>query len=222
MGQHTEQTRQALLDAAEELFARDGIDAVSNRRIAEHAGTANHSAVAYHFGTKDELLHELVRRSLISTEARRYELIAALGSEGGLREIVTCRILPFVEQLEALASPSWRAQFLEQASAVPSVAAAIAEAVMETRNTGMDELRVLTRLAVADVSEVVLHSRSSIVGQVVLRACANYERSLAEGRAHGTWTDVGYFLIDVAVGILSAPVTPLGERFAPPLAPDLV
>lgn len=49
MGSYGDRVRQALLDSAEELFAAHGIDAVSNRRIAEHAGNSNHSAVNYHF-----------------------------------------------------------------------------------------------------------------------------------------------------------------------------
>lgn len=56
MGSYGDRVRQALLDSAEELFAAHGIDAVSNRRIAEHAGNSNHSAVNYHFGSRDELI----------------------------------------------------------------------------------------------------------------------------------------------------------------------
>lgn len=222
MGQHSEKTRHTLLDAAEELFAREGIDAVSNRRIAEHAGTANHSAVAYHFGTRDELIHELARRYLEPMEIRRQELTAGLGANFGLREVIACRILPFVEQLDALPTPSWRAQFLDQARSVPSVAAAIAETVIETNGASTTELTQRLRGSAGHVSENVLRARSAIVGQVTLSACANYERNLGDSAQRGSWIDVGYFLIDVAVGILSAPVTQEGERFSPPLTPELL
>lgn len=46
-----EETRRRLIEAALPVFARDGFDGVSTRRIAEAAG-ANVAAIAYHFGSK--------------------------------------------------------------------------------------------------------------------------------------------------------------------------
>ncbi|MEK8228766.1 helix-turn-helix domain-containing protein [Oerskovia sp. M15] len=77
MGQHSDRARETLLTSAEELFARYGIDAVSNRRITEHAGTANHSAIAYHFGGRDELLRALLDRHLEEMNRRRTALVAS-------------------------------------------------------------------------------------------------------------------------------------------------
>ncbi len=47
--------RERLLDAAEELFARDGFAATTTREIAERAGTST-GMVFYHFPTKTALL----------------------------------------------------------------------------------------------------------------------------------------------------------------------
>ncbi|WP_280505436.1 TetR/AcrR family transcriptional regulator, partial [Nocardia farcinica] len=71
MARHGDQSRQALLDAAEELFATQGIDSVSNRRIAEFAGQANHSAVAYHFGGRDDLIRAIFDRHEQPVRGRR-------------------------------------------------------------------------------------------------------------------------------------------------------
>lgn len=45
---------QALIDAAIELFGRHGYSAVSTRALCRHAGT-NVAAIKYHFGGKDQL-----------------------------------------------------------------------------------------------------------------------------------------------------------------------
>ena len=55
-----EQVRAALLDAAAELFAEKGPGAVSVRQIAAAAGV-NHGLVHHYFGSKQELLREVVR-----------------------------------------------------------------------------------------------------------------------------------------------------------------
>lgn len=220
MGQHSEKVRQALLDAAEELFARHGIDAVSNRAISEHAGGANHSAIAYHFGGRDELINALLRRHLDSMRVRRSELVAALGDTFDLRDVVACRIIPLIEQLDSLPVPSWRARFLDQARSVPSVAAVLSGMVVEA--TDLDDVGTLLPEALGDVSPGVLRARSGILGHIVLGVCAEYEARLEEGLEQGTWTDVGYFLIDSAAGMIAALVTPTGKRFTLPATPTLV
>jgi AcrR family transcriptional regulator len=67
-------TRERLLNAAEELFAERGFDAVSVRDIAA-AAESNIAAVNYHFGGKDRLYHGVLRRAL---ERRRDRYVAAM------------------------------------------------------------------------------------------------------------------------------------------------
>lgn len=58
-----ETTCTRLLDAAEELFAERGYDAVGIREIADRAGV-NLSGIKYHFGSKRGLYLETIRRSM--------------------------------------------------------------------------------------------------------------------------------------------------------------
>lgn len=51
-------TRELILDAARELFARDGYEAVTMRRIAEQIEYSP-TAIYLHFADKDALIHEL-------------------------------------------------------------------------------------------------------------------------------------------------------------------
>ena len=112
MASQSDRARDALLDAAEELFARNGIGAVSNRRIVEHAGAANHSAVAYHFGGRDGLLRALVGRHHEEMSRRRRELMEQMGDSPNINELVAARLRPLFELLDSLPKPSWRAQFM--------------------------------------------------------------------------------------------------------------
>ena len=49
-------TREKILRAAEQLFAREGFDRVTLRQIARESDQKNVAAVQYHFGSKGGLL----------------------------------------------------------------------------------------------------------------------------------------------------------------------
>ncbi len=67
-------TRDRLLDAAEHLFARHGIDATSLRAITTEAGT-NLAAVNYHFGSKEALVDAVIDRRLGPINRERLRLL---------------------------------------------------------------------------------------------------------------------------------------------------
>lgn len=59
----SEETKNGLIEAAGELFAEHGKDAVSIREITEKAGVKI-NAVNYHFGSKDGLIEAVTERAL--------------------------------------------------------------------------------------------------------------------------------------------------------------
>ncbi|MEE2059600.1 TetR/AcrR family transcriptional regulator [Rhodococcus artemisiae] len=209
MGSYGDRVRQALLDSAEELFAQHGIDAISNRRIAEHAGNSNHSAVNYHFGSRDELIRAMMLRFSEDTHARRQELVAILGPEPGLRDLLSCLIVPFTEQLASMPVPSWRARFLRQMRAVPSMTEAVAATI--TSDPTVEDLIFRTRALLTECPPSVLSGRSWILGRIVTDSCADYEERLDRIGDEPNWTGFANFLIDAAAGLLSAPVTSEGD-----------
>jgi AcrR family transcriptional regulator len=77
----TDQTKLAILNAAEKLYAEHSFGEVSLRDIVA-AADVNLAAINYHFGTKDELLAELFlsRASLLNRE--RFELLKAAQDTG--------------------------------------------------------------------------------------------------------------------------------------------
>src|SRR3954466_9995085 len=79
----TDQTRSAILAAAERLYADRGFGDVTLRDIVAEANV-NLAAVNYHFGSKDELIAELfVTRSLATNRERLNELKLAEEKGGG-------------------------------------------------------------------------------------------------------------------------------------------
>lgn len=107
MNQTLPATPLQLLLTAERLFASDGIDAVSTRRIAQEAKQRNVSALQYHFGSKDNLIDALLSMRLDSINRRRQALIDALDPSGrdlaaqDLHDLLTALVLPLAEQLDA-------------------------------------------------------------------------------------------------------------------------
>lgn len=92
-----ENTRGAILDAAEELFAANGFTAVSIRDIAQAAG-ANPGSISYHFGSKDGLLLEIYRRHCGPMNRRRGELLSEAlrihDADNRLEAIVRAFVVP--------------------------------------------------------------------------------------------------------------------------------
>ena len=79
----SDQTRTAILAAAERLYADRGFGDVTLRDIVA-AANVNLAAVNYHFGSKDELIAELfVTRSLATNRERLHELKAAEDAGAG-------------------------------------------------------------------------------------------------------------------------------------------
>ena len=83
----SDQTRSAILGAAERLYADRGFGDVTLRDIVAEANV-NLAAVNYHFGSKDELIAELfVTRSIQTNRERLNELKAAEERGGGRASI---------------------------------------------------------------------------------------------------------------------------------------
>src|SRR5436190_20649779 len=95
-------TRDAILDAAEELFAQYGPGAVSIRSVNSAAGLAP-AGVHYHFGNKDALTAAVMRRRGDQVTRRHFELLDALEHNEGptTDDLVTAMSKPLLEVLEA-------------------------------------------------------------------------------------------------------------------------
>lgn len=99
-----EETRTALIEAAERLFAESGVEGVSTRQIGAAIGSLNTNVVAYHFGGKAALIEAVFHARLPEIDRRRGELraeLAAAGSPPGIPELVRAFALPLFEQVDS-------------------------------------------------------------------------------------------------------------------------
>src|ERR1700758_5760828 len=95
-----EQTRDQIKMAAQMLFARNGIDAVTVQQIVDAAGQRNNAALYYHFRTKEELIRQMVVDGAAVLDARRREMLDDLEKHGGpanIREVMLILIMPVIE-----------------------------------------------------------------------------------------------------------------------------
>ena len=75
-------TAHQILDVAERLFARDGIDKVSLREIVRASGQNNLSAAHYHFGSREALIGKLLARRIRTINVVRHQRMDELEASG--------------------------------------------------------------------------------------------------------------------------------------------
>lgn len=196
-----------IIATAERLFAEQGVAAVSNRQVSEAGGQANNSAVAYHFGSKADLVLAVVRRHAPDIEQRRAEMLVAIRGSSDLRDWLGCLVQPTTEHLASLGSPSWYARFIAQATTDPAfcrlvIDEAVASAPMQEIVAGLTRL-----LPVLPVE--VQEERNEMSRHLIVHTCAERERALQEGTPtpRATWEAAAVGLVDALVGLWRAPFT---------------
>ena len=207
-------TRDALLDAATRLFAERGVFEVSLAEIVREAGQRNASAVHYHFGSRDQLLHDVLEPTVGWLRERRRALLTdALARPGDeVRPVVEVIVRPLVE----LARSGWRARAwmkigTEIGAALDRAPAEIAELL---RGAGGTEALALLEPRCPPMPAAVWDMRSSICIGFVSRAAADRAAALEPAEPGGAVRrpalgDERFVqnLIDMVVGALVAPVT---------------
>jgi AcrR family transcriptional regulator len=85
-------TKQKILDTAERLFGDQGYAATSLRHIIADAGV-NLAAIHYHYGSKEELLDEVVIRKAAPVNAERLALLDRCEAEAGSGALAVEKVL---------------------------------------------------------------------------------------------------------------------------------
>lgn len=104
----TSGARDAILNAAEELFAQSGFDGVPVREVAKHANVTL-SLVTYHFATKEQLFDQVLGRRSHEVNAMRADLLDEFVADGSrdLRRLVEGYTMPFLLKIGS-GDPQWR------------------------------------------------------------------------------------------------------------------
>ncbi|WP_375487628.1 TetR/AcrR family transcriptional regulator [uncultured Mycobacterium sp.] len=220
-------TQEAILAAAERLFAEHGVFAVSNRQVSEAAGQGNNAAVGYHFGTKTDLVRAIEHKHRAPIEQLREEMVADLGDSADMRDWVACLVRPLTEHLAALGSPTWYARFAAQVMTDPAYHNIFVKDAL--RSPSLVQVIDGINSCLPELSIDVRVERNVMARNLLVHTCADHERARARGvrklgvaERSGTpplntgasvprrsWHDAASGLIDAIVGLWLAPVTPL-------------
>src|SRR6476469_8502592 len=98
-----EQTRQHLLDVAEQLFGARGFYAVSLREIRIAAGARNTAAMQFHFGDREGLVDALMARHMpriAEIQQQLYDRMVVEGRADDRRSLVEVLVRPSAEYLD--------------------------------------------------------------------------------------------------------------------------
>ncbi|MEO5840587.1 MAG: helix-turn-helix domain-containing protein [Acidimicrobiales bacterium] len=98
LNENGRETQERIFNAAEQLFAEHGIDAVSTRDIIDAAGV-NGGSIHYHFGTREQLIVALVERraGYLGVQRNRYLDELEASGEITLRSMVDVLVRPTAE-----------------------------------------------------------------------------------------------------------------------------
>ncbi|MFS8197516.1 TetR/AcrR family transcriptional regulator [Streptomyces sp. CWNU-52B] len=210
-------TREAILTAAEHLYAEHGLSSVSNRQIGEAAGQGNTTAVSYHFGSKATLVRAIMNRHSTRVDAIRTRYVEAAGDSTDLRDWVGCLLRPGADHLASLGVPSWHARFAVQVMTDPLMRTVVEDESL-TRDSLRRTLQGLGRCLYDVVPPEVRPTRAEMARHLITHTFAERERALAEAAATaastGTalaaaepaaaWARTADTLEDALVGLLAA------------------
>lgn len=201
--------RERIIVAAERLIAEHGAE-VPLRDIATAAGQRNNSAVQYHFGGRDGLIDAVAEYRIADLEQHRLELLTeveATGEAHDVRALVAALVVPMLTVPYEHGATHY-ARFLEQVRTHPALAA---DANLDRAGRAAVRL-IIMRLdrALKDVPPAVRRRRLRVLPTVLFALLADRERAVCADDLSQDDAHTASELVDLVVGMLTAPVSPQG------------
>ena len=172
----SDDTRLALLRAAEKLILRDGVAAVSLREIALEAGQRNHSAVLYHFGDKRGMLDAILERHSVPIQTGWLATLKHVEAWGplDLSKLVSLLVRPTVDKVEDV--DGGRAYLAVCAELVSSPAYPLST-MASSRGEGAVAIRERMRQHIpSDVPAALVELRMNRVNAIIYTGVTDYIR----------------------------------------------
>ena len=197
---------------AEQLFGRVGVSNVSMRQIRLAAGQGNAAAVQYHFGDRDGTVRAITERHRPKVLAIQTALAASIDVDGAgrLDRLVDALIRP--NAIYITLGPSERAwiKILAELLSDPRISIETIAKESDDRSVGIGT-EIHDHLAARMPADLAAE-RLWAVSQATVHICANRAkiRDDPESTRHLTPDDAfAQNLVDMALGALTAPVTPV-------------
>jgi AcrR family transcriptional regulator len=197
-----------MIEIAEQLIGRRGLDRVSMRDVATAAGQRNNSAVQYHFGSRDGLILQVLRRRLTALDGDRQRRLAEIDEQGlgtDLAALVWVLFEPIVELLRSQPEATYYARFLQRVG--PVMAPGIPEAQLRTAT---DDVVVRLIDVLSHLPRRVAFERIDLATQMFTGALAVYEdrRDARNAVVNTDFDKVVAHLYDMVEAALRADVGP--------------
>ncbi|NIB45111.1 TetR/AcrR family transcriptional regulator [Pseudomaricurvus alkylphenolicus] len=205
------ETKRNLLLTSLEVFAENGVDAISVRTITKMAGAKNTSAIYYHFKSKELLIETLIGYIQDWFDREREPLLVALEEdetldESSLRQLLNSLASPFVKLLETEEWGCSAVRFLarieyEDAQAPSDALNKRAQVVTQRM------MRLLSR-CVPHIPETQLKRRLNYVVNSLIQGLANHrhlENSYLGDLSASSIESLAEFYIDCGEQVILAP-----------------
>ena len=207
-----DETRQRLIEAATSGFAEHGVHGASLLEITRQAGQRNRGAVHYHFGSRTGMLVAVLEQHIGVLATRERELIAIARSlpDDDLVSVVRALVLPAVELAE-LGGPGRRYLMILGELIEDDPETLDPDVVSALERLGGYEVYTLLEKRVPSMPVELRSERLSLVTAFVLRAIADRSRAVdrpTPGRPQLATDPFARNLVDMVVGMLSAPASP--------------
>ncbi len=204
-------THERLILAAERLFGKFGIDAVSLRQINIAAGQRNSSAANYHFGTKEALIAATFDYRMEGINRRRLQRldeVSKAGQVGDVRVLVQAIILPIVEEIEQSKNGIHYIRFAAQAFGHPRLD--FFSMRRSEFSEGMQLIHRLLKAALPDVPAILFGQRFGMIIELIFHSLADREVFRLSAKKKKDFFNVTAFLnnlVDSCTGVMTAPVS---------------
>ena len=197
-------TVEELLQTAERLFARDGVENVALTQIVSQAGQKNRSALHYHFGSRAGVLAAVLNRRLAAINARREAMMGSLPANPTVAAVLHAEVTPLAQTV--LEEP-WGADYLSilaQITFHPQLLGA--REVEVTHLSGLRRGRALLERAMPPVPAVVLDRRIRWFKDSVVFALARWaQESSVSSRTPADLSGLVSELVAYGAAALAAP-----------------
>lgn len=180
------ETRARLKQAAQRLFALRGFDGVTVQEIVSAAGQRNNAALHYHFGSRRDLLKELVLDGAQLIDARRQAMLDQMEATQTLsiRGLIEALAYPLLE----LGQQTGQYTYIRMIASVQLTDRdLLREAVGDTWNKGYRRCLAHLGELLPHIPPTILHQRLSLVGMYGSAAWAAWEAAMDLQIANRFW-----------------------------------
>ena len=200
-------TRRALVEAATETFAEQGVFAASLVEVTRRADQRNRGAVHYHFGSREALLVAVVEQYAEFLAVREGELLARARETpaGDIGAVLEAIVRPTVELAET--GRPGRDYLVIVGELIEEYDRLTEEVKDALRHTGGDPVYALLRERMPAHDEALTSERLSLVTSFMLRSIADRARD-SGGRVHLPTERFVRNVVAMAAAMLTAPGVP--------------